>query len=74
MPVLAASGLPGLTELAVIVAIFVLLAGVVYAAVVLGRALVGSSSTGDAGRVAELESRVDELESELAERDRDDDA
>jgi hypothetical protein len=72
MSVLAVGGLPGLPELAVVVAIFVLLAGVVYAAVVLGRALTGSSSTDDAERVAELESRVDDLESELAARDRDD--
>ncbi|MXR20146.1 preprotein translocase subunit TatA [Halobacterium bonnevillei] len=73
MPVLAASGLPGLMELAVIVAMFVLLAGVVYAAVVLGREVVGSSSADDADRVAELEARVDELESKLAEREFNDD-
>ena len=72
MSVPAVGGLPGLPELAVIVAIFVLLAGVEYAVVVFGRALLGPSETADADRVAELESRVDDLEAEL-DADRDDD-
>jgi len=64
----ATLGLPGGIELAVILLMLLVFAGIAVAVVTVGRSVFGGSDD----RIEELEARVADLEAELAEERRDD--